>query len=543
VPSNLDYIQASERLAGANGAFTDTLNRALRNMLSGSGYDPDAATFPGLNGPVFNVMAFGAKGDGVTDDSGAVVDAITAAPDGSTILFPAGHAFKLVGATPTILNRTDLTFRAHGATLVLAGTNRQALLLSGTNTRIRWSGGRIVGSGVLADNHCAIGTLSTPPSGTITTDLLVSDLVFQDVVRGVVVDVSVLGDATDITYRRVFGTNVVGTGSGTGYGLVLSGVWGGTMDDCRVNAAQRHAFYVSVCKDINLSNLRSTGHLGPQGLVIARSRDVQGVNIAFDACQGNPVSIEPHESDTTADTGRIQLRNVTCTDTVAGQQDVLIGTAAPATSSLLYDVAIDGLTIKRLATETATGVESVLVRHCTNLSVRNIHYLAPAALTVTKTIVYLAAQGGASYTDNVTIAGIRGRMPNLASGGYGVGVEVNSALSGGSQRLTLRDNEISVSGGSGGQAIAYDAARTNPNIEARFNRAGNRLSGSDVLAAGTVTITTGEILTGDTVQVGRLTAGGTLGHLSLGTIVNRTSFVINSSSATDTSTVAWEIVH
>jgi hypothetical protein len=69
------------------------------------------------------------------------------------------------------------------------------------------------------------------------------------------------------------------------------------------------------------------------------------------------------------------------------------------------------------------------------------------------------------------------------------------------------------------------------------------LSGTAVLVAGTVTVSTAEIQAGDNVILTNVGTGGTVGTLSRGTITAGTSFVINSSSGTDTSTVYWEIRH
>ena len=63
------------------------------------------------------------------------------------------------------------------------------------------------------------------------------------------------------------------------------------------------------------------------------------------------------------------------------------------------------------------------------------------------------------------------------------------------------------------------------------------------LTGGTVTISTAEVIAADNISLTRVVSAGTPGHLSIGTIVAGTSFVINSSSGTDTSTIFWQIIH
>jgi hypothetical protein len=69
--------------------------------------------------------------------------------------------------------------------------------------------------------------------------------------------------------------------------------------------------------------------------------------------------------------------------------------------------------------------------------------------------------------------------------------------------------------------------------------------GNATLAAGTITVSTASACTvgsSCTYQLTNCGTGGTVGFLSVGTITAGTSFVISSSSATDTSKVCWSII-
>ena len=71
----------------------------------------------------------------------------------------------------------------------------------------------------------------------------------------------------------------------------------------------------------------------------------------------------------------------------------------------------------------------------------------------------------------------------------------------------------------------------------------NASVGTATLVAGTVTVSTTAALTASLIYVTVKTPGGTQGFLSVPTITNATSFVINSTSATETSTVNWWIIN
>jgi hypothetical protein len=69
------------------------------------------------------------------------------------------------------------------------------------------------------------------------------------------------------------------------------------------------------------------------------------------------------------------------------------------------------------------------------------------------------------------------------------------------------------------------------------------IAGTATLVAGTVTVSTTAVTASSIILISRNAAGGTVGDLRLGTITAGVSFVINSASGTDTSTVNWLIVN
>lgn len=66
---------------------------------------------------------------------------------------------------------------------------------------------------------------------------------------------------------------------------------------------------------------------------------------------------------------------------------------------------------------------------------------------------------------------------------------------------------------------------------------------SAAMTAGSITISTTAVTASSIIFLTHANIGGTVGELSVGTIVAGTSFVINSSSGSDTSTVNWLIIN
>ena len=69
-----------------------------------------------------------------------------------------------------------------------------------------------------------------------------------------------------------------------------------------------------------------------------------------------------------------------------------------------------------------------------------------------------------------------------------------------------------------------------------------RSAGTATLSIGTVTVTAPAVTADSLIFITRRTAGGTTGDLRLGAITSGVGFVINSSSALDSSTVNWVVI-
>lgn len=86
---------------------------------------------------------------------------------------------------------------------------------------------------------------------------------------------------------------------------------------------------------------------------------------------------------------------------------------------------------------------------------------------------------------------------------------------------------------------------TTTGAKVKVSTGSNASMGTATLSSGTVTVNTTAVATGSTIFLTCNTPGGTQGFLSApsGSITNGTSFVINSSSGSDTSTVNWWIIN
>lgn len=91
--------------------------------------------------------------------------------------------------------------------------------------------------------------------------------------------------------------------------------------------------------------------------------------------------------------------------------------------------------------------------------------------------------------------------------------------------------------------VAGNVSLVNAGNKIKIATGSNASVGTATLAAGTVTVNTTAVSSSSKIFVTVVSPSGTQGFLSVPTITDATSFVINSTSATETSTVNWWIVN
>lgn len=169
-----------------------------------------------------------------------------------------------------------------------------------------------------------------------------------------------------------------------------------------------------------------------------------------------------------------------------------------------------------------------------------------------------------TVSGNPANAGLRynSAVPSLDifAGGAVVQLNVNTnvvSLNGPVSLGNNQNNLIRITGAANGSAptiAALGSSDANVSISLvpkgtgglRVPTGGNGIAGvSGAMTAGSVTVNTGAVTASSVIMLTRATAGGTVGSLAAApaSIVAGASFVITSSSGTDTSTVFWLIIN
>ncbi len=185
-------------------------------------------------------------------------------------------------------------------------------------------------------------------------------------------------------------------------------------------------------------------------------------------------------------------------------------------------------------TETVSTNTNVAVKHNTvlNDTTSNKGYEGIVCQGVDEIVgntLDVSGSGTTAYGVVVT-AGSPSIRDNFVKGGGQATVQVNSPATSATVVNNQMDHYLSDSG-------------TTTRKQGNTYTFTGALNGAATLLGGTTTVSTSEIRAGDKVLLTVSAPGGALGFLSYGMITPSKSFVITSSSLTDTSTVAWQIMH
>ncbi|MDB4915700.1 MAG: hypothetical protein JWM95_3344 [Gemmatimonadetes bacterium] len=421
--------------------------------------------------PVGNVRRYGALALSGVDDTPAILRAFDAivAMGGGVVEFPGG-TYCIKGA-PTLTNASNVTVVGNGAILQLTATATFGIQLAGVSTNVVVDGIRVIGTNSVpeADDGGAtgIGSLRASAGGTATgTAVRIRNCYVEKTARGILFDGLTMASWTDVTIDANEVTDILGTRSGTGYGIGCASGTGYRVTKNRLARCQRHSTYVSIARDVVLANNRYLDHRAgvstntqTSACEIARSGFVVVNANIFDNCADGAISIEPHESDSSAETAGFQItsniiRNSPLIDIFIGGQ----GNPSSSGVSTLADVTIAGNYIKRPPGATNTSVP-IYVYHVDGLLVSNNTIRAENAFTSQFCAIYLQGNGGASYTKNVLICSNRSRTTSAVTGATYF-LEVSAAVATGTESISVAQNSHVFSGGGGG-LIVFDVPLTN----------------------------------------------------------------------------------
>jgi hypothetical protein len=417
----------------------------------------------------FNVVDYGTRGNGVGDDAPAIQAAFTAAlaAGRSLVRIPPGN--YTIASKTTLTNASNLVIWAYGATFTLTSAATYGLEIAGTTTtNLRIYGLHVIGAGIVPagpnGGQTGIGTgiqIATGGAGLLTVDCEV-----ENVARGIYIDSSSANAWTGVRHVRPYAHEILGTFSGTGYGILNGSSDGTAMLHPRVTAAQRHGIYNSVTTDTHIlggmiKNHRAglgTGTTPFGGIECARSSGLVVDGVTFDACEDGALAIENHESNPAWVTRNFRIIN--CLFRNSKHQDIVVGFIAPAGTSALTDVEIRGNTFERPTGATNANVP-IYINYCKALRITNNSIRALNAYTVAFAAIYLATTGGAAYTDDVVIED-NDYQATLGGGGALYGVQIAPATCAGTSRVSVRHRLWDVTGTA--YAATFDGALSNPNL-------------------------------------------------------------------------------
>lgn len=408
-------------------------------------------TRQGVDPSVYDVLAYGASGDGETDDTAAIIAATEACPENGTLLFPSARSYRI----GLVQLEKNMVVEATGSRFLLNGRNA-GFAVQSVITSFCVSGGTYVGSGDAADNQIA-WLFGNVPEADIA-NVLVDNIRTQDCTVGVKVAGTPETPVRNVTVRNSAFVHSVGLFGGTGYGFhVHHGDYAKSLGN-HFERCERHGLYFSMGKHYvaatnSFKDHRSTIATGQLRVAfsISRSDNVTAVNNLFDNCYDGTVGID------TDSQGR-NCRNVTLTgNTFVNSRtlDLLIGGAAPSSEGHPRSVVVSGNTFRRdpgIPPRTTIDLQSGA-----QVNIANNNFFHESTGGGTFACIYLRGSEDQQYTDGVFIHGNIFRADSSIANAYAL--EVGSNIAQGSSVVEFTNNMDQSKDG-----ILFNAELTNSNF-------------------------------------------------------------------------------
>lgn len=612
--------------------FAPSIIEDALNIRYGSGTVADAL------GEVVSVKRFGAKGDGVTNDTAAFVAAIAAVANNGTIIIPAGN--YVLASQVLVQGRNNIRFAGEGARIKGGATRFRSyfklldcsrMYVEGLTfdqmqpslpiyTQADYASGffntaiEIESSQRVAVRDCSFDNLYTRSvSAYLSSDVDVSDNIFTSPVQAQTYngapgaqELQHVHFATCSGIRaannRFLNAPITSPANGV-CSIYASGIRNYAYIENnyseyagRDNAGTHRLAVIDFYGDAQ--TVRIVNNTSRFGMAqFARVSSTRGPIVAGNRVHASPdceldYSMLTFEGVTSFAPGQIGVLDSICRDNLfedsAQRHAFAVGVlgydwGVPAVRALVQGNSFDGcrrsvlvrgpfygvaildnamrgnaagtiLVDQQAAISSAYGTEANSVFRA--LAIRGNVMLDESGGSASAIIINLVkspAYTGSIDDFDISRNTIRAKTPN-----GGQAIVVNHGV----QRGTVRVQENDITGYAIGiyQRVAGAVAITGNRllnsatpildegtaltVERRHNRyTTGAISGTATLVAGSATVPTAEVRSGDTgrIHVWHTAVDGTPGFLSAGSIADATSFVITSTSNTDTSTVRWQI--
>lgn len=524
------------------------LNAAL-NDLQGQTTSLQGQVTANLDKLVYNVKAHGATGNGTTDDTAAIQAAINAvqAAGGGVVYFPTGTYLVTPTASPA------LAVTGNGVRLVGAGNKAATLKKSTDGILLDMSGPSTDASGATHVRYCSIESLGVNGNGRtglVFRFYYADNLFIRDVFISSNLDTCI--DTTEFWDTRIYNLNIESCGSAAD---------ASTPNILLRNSAAASGFGYSAdnVNQIHLIGCRFedffTGALWIQQGVAALNNP-NGIYVTDCKFETSRVRGGPHLQVTSACRGvfatHLYMYSGGFYSGYTTAQNVIQWSGG---NSALTDVLISNSSTATInsGVDLFSGVGTASLRNVCgqyNAAPTGAHVFFEASSSSDFQLVNCYSNSGTQSAGTVP-AKWWGNSPVMQVAGPVADASFSHTPLNGTLALDTTNSRLYARIAGVWVYVPVSTADFTTAGNLRVNTAGKGLQiaeganarmGTAVLVAGTVTVANTSVTANTRILLTSQVDGGTVGFLRVSTRTAATSFVITSSSATDTSTVAWLLV-